>query len=83
MDGMAGSPADDARASLPPWLAPGLIATLARVVEGEKTRGATRAAIVRRAHDTALALCPALPRPHLAEAVSLALWVGGAEDANG
>jgi hypothetical protein len=83
MDGMTGSPGDHTRSPLPPWLRPGLIATLAAVVEREKARGVCRTTIASRTRDTALALCPALPRPHVAEAVEVALWVGGAEDANG
>jgi hypothetical protein len=83
MDGLTGSPGDGARSTLPPWLRPGLIASLARIVEREKGRGACRAGIASRTRDAALALCPALPRPHVAEAVAVALWVGGAEDADG
>jgi hypothetical protein len=50
-------------------------------VEAEVVRGTSRAAIVQRAREAALALCPALPRTHLTEAVNIALWVGRAEDA--
>jgi len=82
---MPGSPADSARSrgsptSAPPWLQPGLIASLASVVEAEVARGTPRSVIQQRAWETGLALYPALPRPHLSEAVQIALWVGRAED---
>jgi hypothetical protein len=67
--------------TVPPWLKPGLIASLAGLVEAEVVRGTSRAAIVQRAREAAFALCPALPRTHLTEAVNIALWVGRAQDA--
>jgi hypothetical protein len=36
---------------------------------------------VQWAREAASALCPALPRTHLTEAVNIALWVGRAQDA--
>jgi len=75
------APQPSPQASVPSWLQPGVIAALASVVEAEVARGTARIAIRQRVWDMGLALFPALPRTHLAEAVSLAMWVGKAEDA--
>ena len=83
---MPGSPDAPARlhalpVTTPAWLRPGVIGSIASVVEAEVARGTARIAIRQKAWDTGFALFPALPRTHLSEAVKIALWVGKAEDA--
>lgn len=68
------------RSSVPAWLDGTLISALAKVAAAEVAAGCAEAEIARRVHDAALAYCPALPLPHVREAVAIALWVGGAAE---
>ncbi|MBU8538845.1 hypothetical protein [Falsiroseomonas tokyonensis] len=63
------------QARFPSWLQPGLIRALAQQVAQDLAQGLSEASIVERAQDAAQAYCPALPRPHIREAVKAAMWV--------
>lgn len=60
---------------LPGWLTPGLIDVLARGIEAELASGTLHPTVAERAFERARCLHPALPTPHLREAVAIALWV--------
>lgn len=78
MDGTAHPPPT----SVPSWLQPALICTLAQLVAQDLEQGLGEALIVERAQEAAQAYCPALPRPHMREAVEIAMWVGGLASAD-
>lgn len=77
MDGDATPPPS----RVPPWLDPALIRILSQQVEAGLACAAAPHALAQRLRDTAMAQRPALPLPLLEEAVAIALWVGGAQDA--
>ena len=59
--------------ALPAWLAPTLLAVLARRIEAAMAVGRSPEAVRQEAFEAARAAHPAWPMPRLAEAVSIAL----------
>jgi hypothetical protein len=67
--------------TLPVWLDARVIRALSKVVESEVASGCPAPLVASRVGEAARAMFPALPLPQVREAVAIALWVGGVEDA--
>ncbi|NKC33413.1 hypothetical protein [Falsiroseomonas selenitidurans] len=74
MAGLAQHPANLTESAAPQ----GLVRALARLVAEDRARGLDGVAIAERALLAARAYSPALPLPHLRDAVEAALRLGGA-----
>lgn len=65
--------------ALPPWLAPSLLSAISHRAEQDMATGASPDAVRRLAFEAARCAQPAMPMPHLAETVEIALWIARAD----
>jgi hypothetical protein len=76
------APAPAASGTLPAWLSPRLLRLLADGIAADTAHGAPHHVVMQTAHERARAIYPAMPMPHIAEAVTLATWVAQAPGAD-
>jgi hypothetical protein len=72
------TPTPTALEAAPEWLAPRLLSRLADGIAADLARGVPHQVAVQTATERARAQRPAMPMPHIAEAVALAVWIASA-----